>query len=125
MAGLDPAISFGCNLRRMQGGWVYIMTNRPHGTLYIGVTAHLRHRVWQHRQGVGAEFTTRYRLVRLAYAEPHATIRAAIQREKTLKHWSRAWKVALIERANPDWEDLFAQLATSWDDRVRPGHDGV
>jgi putative endonuclease len=111
MAGLDPAICPRRMLGTMQGGWVYILTNKPHGVLYTGVTAQLRQRIWQHRQGTGGDFTARYRLTRLVHAEPHATILAAIQREKAIKHWSRAWKLALIEQANPGWDDLFNHLA--------------
>ena len=91
----------------MKCGWVYIVTNRPYGTLYTGVTTNLARRIWEHREGIGATFTARYRLKRLVFVERHETIQAAIQREKTLKHWSRAWKIALIERYNPDWADLY------------------
>jgi putative endonuclease len=94
----------------MRGGWVYIMTNRPNGTLYIGVTSDLPRRVWEHREGVVEGFTKRYDLKRLVYIERHEDIVSAIQREKTLKHWSRAWKVKLILAENPDWSDLYDQL---------------
>jgi putative endonuclease len=95
----------------MQGGWVYILTNRPNGVLYTGVTADLPRRIWEHREGTASVFTKRYGLKRLVHAEPHETITMAIQREKNLKHWSRAWKVALIERDNPAWDDLYDRLA--------------
>ncbi len=95
----------------MRRAWVYIMTNRPNGTLYTGVTTDLPRRVWEHRAGVADGFTKRYGLKRLVYAEPHDDIRAAIQREKTMKHWPRAWKDGLILKANPDWTDLYDQLA--------------
>jgi putative endonuclease len=95
----------------MQGGWVYIVTNRPNGTLYVGVTSDLARRVWEHREGVAESFTKRYGLKRLVYAERHDEIRAAIQREKNIKHWPRAWKVALIVGENPNWCDLYDQLA--------------
>ncbi len=94
----------------MQGGWTYILTNRPHGTLNIGVTANLARRIWEHREGLGSDFTRRYGLHRLVHAERHETIMAAIQREKNLKHWSRAWKMTLIEEGNPEWEDLYDRL---------------
>ena len=97
---------------RRHGGWVYIMTNRPNGTLYGGVTGDLARRVWEHREGAAPGFTSRYGLKRLVYAEPHADIRAAIQREKILKHWPRAWKVRLILETNPGWTDLYPLLAT-------------
>jgi len=95
----------------MQGGWVYIVTNRPNGTLYVGVTSDLARRAWEHREGMAEGFTKRYGLKRLVYAERHDDIRAAIQREKNLKHWSRTWKVRLILADNPDWNDLYDLLA--------------
>ncbi|WP_249403615.1 GIY-YIG nuclease family protein [Sphingomonas sp. CFBP 13720] len=95
---------------RVMGGWTYIMTNRRHGVLYIGVTANLAARVWQHRTGAGSAFCRRYNLDRLVLAEPHATIEAAIAREKALKAWKRDWKIALIERVNPAWDDLFERI---------------
>ncbi|HEY4041510.1 MAG TPA: GIY-YIG nuclease family protein [Rhodopila sp.] len=94
----------------MAAGWVYIMTNRPNGTLYLGVTSNLARRVCEHQAGSGSAFTSRYKLHRLVYAEPHGDILTAIQREKTLKHWPRAWKVRLIVAANPGWEDLSIGL---------------
>jgi putative endonuclease len=94
------------------GGWVYIVTNCPKGTLYVGVgvTSDLARRIWEHREGVVAGFTSRYALKRLVFAERHDAIQAAIQREKNIKHWSRAWKIDLIEAENPRWDDLFNQL---------------
>jgi len=94
----------------MKGGWVYILTNRPNGTLYVGVTADLARRVQEHRDGTVEGFTQRYGLKRLVYAERHDEIALAIQREKSLKHWSRAKKVWLIVERNPDWHDLYEQL---------------
>ena len=118
MAGLDPAISAAVAVPsgqadndQMSGGWVYIVTNRPDGTLYVGVTSDLARRAWEHREGVADGFTRRYRLKRLVWAERHEDIRGAIQREKNLKHWPRAWKVDLIVAENPDWSDLYDKLA--------------
>jgi putative endonuclease len=118
MAGLDPAISAAVavasnqgNNDRMSGGWVYIVTNRTDGTLYVGVTSDLARRAWEHREGVAAGFTQKYRLKRLVWAERHEDIRGAIQREKNLKHWPRAWKLDLIVAGNPDWSDLYDNLA--------------
>jgi len=91
----------------MPGGWVYIMTNRPNGILYVGVTSDLARRIWEHREGVADGFTKRHGLKRLVYVEPHDEIGRAIQREKNLKHWSRAWKVRLILAENPGWRDLY------------------
>jgi putative endonuclease len=92
------------------GGWVYFMTDRPKGTLYVGVTSDLARRALEHREGIVEGFTKHYRLARLVYAERHEDIRYAIQREKTIKHWSRAWKIALIEAQNPEWNDLYDTL---------------
>ncbi|HTH98263.1 MAG TPA: GIY-YIG nuclease family protein [Stellaceae bacterium] len=95
----------------MQGGWLYIMTNTPNGTLYVGVTSDLARRAWEHRTGAAEGFTKRYRLTSLVYTEHHDDICQAIQREKNIKHWPRAWKVRLIVQANPDWADLYDRLA--------------
>lgn len=94
----------------MRGGWVYIMTNKPNGTLYLGVTANLLQRICQHREGNIDGFTKRYGLKLLVYAEYHDDIRSAIQRERTMKHWPRAWKINLIIAQNPDWQDLADTL---------------
>ncbi len=94
----------------MRGGWVYILTNKPDGILYIGVTSDLLRRIGEHRAGIVAGFTKRYGLRRLVYTERHDSIDAAIAREKTLKTWNRAWKVRLIHRDNPSWNDLFDTL---------------
>jgi putative endonuclease len=91
----------------VRGGWTYIMTNRPRGVLYIGVTSDLAARVWQHRNGEGARFCRRYNLNRLVVAEAHSSIEEAIAREKAMKAWKRDWKIDLIERANPEWNDLW------------------
>jgi putative endonuclease len=96
----------------MRGGWVYIVTNRPNGTLYLGVTSHLAHRAQQHRTGAVEGFAKRYGLTRLVWSERHEDIRTAIQREKTMKHWPRTWKVRLILALNPDWRDLYDDLIT-------------
>ena len=85
-------------------------TNRPHGTLYIGVTTNIARRAWEHRTGAIDGFTKRYSLTRLVHVEFHDDIRAAIARERTVKHWRRAWKVRLIQAANPEWADLYDLL---------------
>ena len=85
---------------------IYIMSNRPRGTLYVGVTRDLRRRVWEHKQGVLDGFTKTYGLKLLVYYEGYQGISDAIHREKRLKHWNRAWKIELIETVNPGWEDL-------------------
>ncbi|HLL27060.1 MAG TPA: GIY-YIG nuclease family protein [Xanthobacteraceae bacterium] len=91
----------------MRGGFVYIMTNKRNGVLYVGVTSDLVRRVHEHREGLVDGFTKRYGLKRLVYYERHDEMRSAIQREKVIKHWSRAWKVRMIHGFNPDWDDLF------------------
>jgi putative endonuclease len=94
----------------MKGGWVYIMTNRPNGILYTSVTRGLVKRVREHREGVVDGFTKDYGLRRLVYFEFHDDIISAIQREKTVKHWPRAWKVNLTVAGNPDWEDVAGKI---------------
>ncbi|HEY4164126.1 MAG TPA: GIY-YIG nuclease family protein [Dongiaceae bacterium] len=90
--------------------WVYTMTNRKNGTLYIGVTSDIGRRVFEHRTGAIDGFTRQYGLKRLVYVEAHYTMPLAIEREKRLKTWNRAWKVRLINKDNPEWEDLFPRL---------------
>jgi putative endonuclease len=94
----------------MRSFWVYILASRCHGTLYVGVTSDLARRVGEHREGAVPGFTSDYRVRRLVWFERHATAEAAIRREKRLKEWQRAWKIALIEKENPDWRDLYATL---------------
>jgi putative endonuclease len=94
-----------------QGGWVYIMTNRPRGTLYIGVTSDIARRAYEHREGAIDGFTKEHGLKMLVFLERHEEILTAIQREKTMKHWPRAWKIKAIVEQNPDWDDLYAKLA--------------
>ena len=91
----------------MLGGWTYILTNKPNGILYVGVTSDLARRIWEHREGLADGFTKRHGLKRLVYVERHDEIVRAIQRDKNLKHWSRAWKVRLILAENPEWNDLY------------------
>ena len=93
------------------GGAVYIMANKPNGTIYTGVTADLSRRAYEHREGLTKGFTKRYGLKLLVYYEYYDDIADAIQRESNLKHWSRAWKVSLILKFNPEWRDLYEDLA--------------
>lgn len=92
-------------------GWVYVMASRYRGTVYVGVTSDLATRMSQHRSGKGSEFCARYGLRRLVWAERFAAIEDAIVFEKRLKRWRRQWKFELVEKANPDWQDLFGDLA--------------
>ncbi len=90
MAGLVPAIRvLLCCLH--ESGWVYFMTNRRDGILYVGVTSTRPKRAYEHREGLIEGFTKQHGLKRLVYVEHHDTIQSAIQREKTIKHWPRAW----------------------------------
>lgn len=90
--------------------YVYILASQRNGTLYTGVTNDIARRVAQHRNRTGSIFTASYKVARLVWAEPHADIRDAIAREKPIKKWRRAWKLELIERGNPDWNDLYESL---------------
>ena len=91
-------------------GWIYIMTNKPGGVLYIGVTADLPARIYQHKMGQGSAFCRKYGLTRLVLVEEFSTIGEAIAREKAMKAWQRQWKIELVEASNPDWDDLAATL---------------
>jgi len=95
---------------KARGGWVYIMTDRYRGTLYVGVTAYLAERIQQHREGKGSEFCAEHGLIRLVWADHGDDIEILIEHEKRLKRWLREWKFALIEQANPDWNDLYDTL---------------
>ena len=89
---------------------VYIVSNKPNGTLYIGVTSNLVQRVWQHKVHAAKGFTDRYNLNKLMYFEVHETMVDALAREKQLKSGSRLKKLKLIESQNPTWKDLYAEL---------------
>jgi len=107
MAGLVPAIHAFHDCSMSRGGYVYILTNRPNGILYVGVTNDLVRRVFEHRSGSVEGFTKQHELNRLVYFERYEDIRTAIQREHNIKHWPRAWKVRTIMTDNPDWKDLY------------------
>jgi putative endonuclease len=100
--------------RAMSERWpfiaVYMMSSRPFGPIYIGVTSNLPQRVVDHREGRADGFTKRYGLKMLVWYEPHEVMTEAIQREKSLKRYYRAWKMTLIERANPGWNDLSGEI---------------
>jgi putative endonuclease len=97
---------------QMKSYWIYILASRPRGTLYVGMTSDLIRRIYQHREGVVKGFSREHSVKMRVYYEQHATALTAIQREKNIKHWPRAWKIDLIRSINPDWRDL-------WDDIVR------
>jgi putative endonuclease len=123
MAGLVPATHV---LRRRQKkglvlitdalfdcwmtAFVYMMANRRNGVLYTGVTTNMPRRAYEHREGLIAGFTKRYGLKLLVFYETFDDVRDAIQKEKNIKHWPRAWKVRLIHGFNPEWKDLYESL---------------
>ncbi len=94
----------------MAYAYVYILTNRRYGTLYVGVTGDLVRRTDQHRRSIAAGFTKEHALHRLVWYESHQCIFAAIEREKRIKRWHRDWKVNLIQSMNPEWKDLFPSI---------------
>jgi putative endonuclease len=94
----------------MKTYWVYILTNRPRGTLYVGVTSNLIRRIYEHREGVAEGFSKTYGVKMLVYYEQYATAIAAIQREKNIKHWPRKWKIDLVRSINPEWRDLWEDI---------------
>ena len=91
--------------------FVYILSNRPKGVLYVGVTGDLLRRVAEHKRKYVAGFTRDYGVTNLVYFEEYASILEARARERTMKRWRRAWKISLVETMNPDWKDLSDQLA--------------
>jgi len=90
--------------------YIYIMANKRNGTIYIGVTNDLARRVYEHREGLVKGFTSRYGLKSMVYYEVFDSVSLAIQRETSLKRWPRRWKLALIEKANPQWKDLVDEI---------------
>ena len=89
---------------------VYILASKRNGALYIGITSDLAKRIWQHKSGKISGFTQKYHIKLLVYYESHFNAESAIQREKQLKEWKRAWKLALIEEHNPNWQDLYENI---------------
>jgi putative endonuclease len=106
-ARVDPAIHH-C----VVDFWVYIFASGPGGALYTGVTRDLVRRVFEHREGLVKGFTHRYDVKLLVYHERHDMAAAAIQREKNIKHWPREWKIDLIVSQNPQWRDLYDEIAS-------------
>ena len=89
---------------------VYILANKRNGTLYVGVTSDLIKRIWQHKNNVVKGFTERYGIHQLVWYELHETMESAIRKEKMLKNWKRVWKLELIEKSNPNWQDLYETI---------------
>ena len=94
----------------MPRGHVYILASKRNGTLYIGVATDLSARVFAHCNGTGSAFTKKYAVKQLVWYETYDMVTDAIQRETTLKHWLRKWKLELIEKVNPNWDDLYESL---------------
>jgi putative endonuclease len=90
----------------MKQAFIYILASKRNGTLYIGVTSQIEQRIWQHKSGAFSGFTQQYKVKTLVYIEQHVSMEQAIIREKAMKKWRRAWKIALIEKQNPNWNDL-------------------
>ena len=90
---------------------VYILANKPRGTLYIGVTSDLVARIWQHKNDLVEGFSEKYEVNLLVYYELYETMLEAIKREKQLKKWNRDWKLELIEKFNENWADLYSQIS--------------
>jgi putative endonuclease len=94
----------------MKAYYVYLMASKKNGILYIGVANDLRHRVWQHKNDIQEGFSKKYGVHRLVWYEETTDIKEAIQREKQMKKWRRQWKIDLINKENPDWDDLYDAL---------------
>ncbi len=90
--------------------YIYILASKKEGTIYIGVTDNLLRRIYEHKQKLHKGFTKKYSVDKLVHFEETMDIKSAIQREKQLKHWKRAWKIELIEKNNPEWNDLYQDL---------------
>lgn len=94
----------------MKQYFVYILASKRNGTLYIGVTSDLIRRIYEHKNKLVPGFTSKYDVAKLVHFEEFSDIESAIYREKQLKKWNRKWKLALIEKVNPNWEDLYEGL---------------
>ena len=94
----------------MKSYWIYILSSKKNGTLYIGVTNNLARRVYEHKEKLLAGFSKRYNVNMLVYAEEFNNINEALHREKSIKKWNRKWKLRLIEEQNPDWNDLYENI---------------
>ena len=94
----------------MKQGWVYILTNKRNGTLYVGATSNLAQRIWQHREGLVEGFASKYGLMMLVWHQHFDNLHDARRREVQMKGWKRAWKIELIEKTNPEWRDLYCEL---------------
>ncbi|MFZ3031609.1 MAG: GIY-YIG nuclease family protein [Candidatus Moraniibacteriota bacterium] len=96
----------------MKTYYVYILASQRNGTLYVGVTSDLLKRIWEHKNKKVKGFTEKYGVDMLVYFEETNDVRSALEREKILKKWRRAWKLELIEKENPEWKDLYEKMIT-------------
>ena len=94
----------------MKKGFIYMMSNKQDGVLYVGVTSDIVKRVYEHKNGFVDGFTKQYNLKNLVYYEVYNDIEEAIKREKQLKNWHREWKIELVNKQNPQWEDLYESI---------------
>ena len=108
--GIPSGHASGGNPYYSMAYYIYILSSKKNGTLYIGVTGDLHKRITQHKESLIPGFTKKYGVHQLVYFEEYSEIRDAITREKQLKKWNRAWKIRLIEKMNPAWSDLFFDL---------------
>jgi putative endonuclease len=95
---------------RVKNYYVYLLASKRNGTLYVGVTNDLVRRVWEHKSDFVKGFTKKYQVHQLVWFEATENVEAAIIREKQIKKWNRAWKLELIEKMNPEWKDLYADI---------------
>jgi putative endonuclease len=109
MAGLVPAIPL--RHARTVRQFLYILASRPGGALYVGVTNNLSRRLYEHKNKLIKGFTAQYGIDKLVHFEVYDSAYPAIQREKNIKHWPRAWKTRLIAQSNPTWRDLYDEIA--------------
>ena len=109
LARAGPGLRRGDDVA-MKQPCVYLLASRRNGTLFVGVTSDLVKRIWEHRNHVVDGFTKKYGVDKLVWYEPHDSMESAIRREKAIKEWKRAWKLDLIEKANPEWVDLYETL---------------
>lgn len=100
--------------------YVYILSSKKHGVLYIGVTGNLIKRIYEHKENIEEGFTKKYSVHNLVYYEQTSNVNEAIKREKQLKKWRRQWKINLIEKDNPNWNDLYKELCSILKDRYPP-----
>ena len=94
----------------MKRGFVYIIASKPHGTIYIGVTSNIIRRIYEHKNKLVEGFSSKYSCKLLIYYEVFDSIKNAIYREKIIKAWSRKKKLALVNKRNPDWQDLYSEI---------------